>query len=144
MICVCEVQFHSQNRFHLLDFVCRTKHTPILQSSISLCRESAGGRLPLRHVIAVDLHAIDVGNDSMGVAETNLVGTDVRSAIEYLAEVLRACRLNGGLSENHLLPVAIVEVKLFPLDSKLVGEGAAIALVDRRVQNKLGISKPLR
>ena len=144
VICICKVQFHRQNRFHLLDYVCRTKHTPILQRRVASRRESAGGRLSLRHVVAVDLYTVDVGNDSMGVTETDLIDTDVRGTIEDGAEVLRARRLDSGLSENHLLPVAVVKVELSPFTREFVGEGPAIALVDRGIQNKLGIPKPLR
>ena len=140
----CEMQFHSQNRFYLLDFFCRANHAAILQRRVTRRGESGSGWLPLGHVVAVDLHTVDIGNDSMGVAKTDLVGTDVSGTIENLAEVLRARRLNGGLPENQLLPLAVIEVKLSPSAREFVGKGPAVPLVDRGIQNEVGLSKRSR
>ena len=104
-----EVQLHGQHRVAFLDLRGGADHAVVLVGVVGARRGGGGRHGAGSHVIAVNLHTVHVGNDTIAVVKASLVSSHAGNAGKLLAEVLRARDGRSG-AQRDLLPVAIREV----------------------------------
>ena len=114
------MEFHSENGLRALDLGRRTKNGVVLERLVGAVGDGGGGDGAGGHVVAVDLDAVDVGNDTVLVQEVHLVRRHVGQSGEGPAEVLRSRDGGCGRAERDGRPRGVGEAE----DRPVAGNGA--------------------
>ena len=110
-----EMDLHCQHGFCCFSHFGRPNHSTVVRRSITLCCGGSLCWLSFWHVVAINLHSVDVRNDSIAVAELRFDGGHIGSADKTASEVLRPRRVDGGRCINPtiickgILPPAVLK-----------------------------------
>ena len=114
--CRLEVDFDGDHSVRIQKIHSRADDATIVGSLVRTRRQRRSGRDALRHVIAEHFHTIDIRDNSRGIENTKVVGSQVGEGTHFLAEVLGSRDGLGPVSTNVASPVG------YDRDVRLIGD----------------------
>ena len=127
------MELHRQNQSRRLHNERRTQNAVPVGGAVARRCLRGIGRLSSWHVVAIDLHSVDVTDDAHAVKEHESDGSHARNSREVLAEVYGLDWREGG-SDDGRRPGFIVEGEVFPLAAERGGVRPRDSLRNRSVE----------
>ena len=132
-----EMELHSEHTRRVGSSISRTVDSAVVIGTVSSSSHCSGRHSSFRHVVTVDFHTVDVGDDTVLVEESQLNRSHVRQAGERLAEVLSSNGLFRSGSESNRSPRSIRIVHILPVAISIRVVLPFLILVDGGVQRQI-------
>ena len=132
-----EVNLHSKDAGSNLSHVRGTDHSTVLHDRVGTYGSGLRGNNTLGHIITVDLHSVDVSNNSEAVVDLNLDSSKVGNTSKGVPEVLGTHSRLSRSSSDHIGPSLIIERSTIPSGGGTGGILPSRTLVDRSIQGEL-------